>query len=366
MTIACLLACACGTGGRSCRAPAGGGDASAEGASSFRLVGRFDGTRFSWSGSTVRARFLGPSLVMRLRVPAAEKSTPYTVRIDDGAPFTVDATPDRERYPLAGDLDPARPHEVTIVREAEAFAGVHELLGLDLGPGGSFLPDRPRALRIEIVGDSITCGFGVTGEPPCGFSFATERASAAYGARLGSALDADVTTLCWSGRGVLRNYDGTARETMPELFELAVPTEPKARWDFGKGAPADVVVIALGTNDFQGGGGQPLDLDAFEAAYERFARRVREVYPAALLLLTTSPMLHHVATPSGQGLADDLLRGRLEHVVARRTAAGDRAIELVQVPDDAPHWGCGGHPDAAMNVRIADRLTAVIRSRLHR
>ncbi len=358
LTSLALLACA---GGRSCQAPRG------EAASSYRLVGRFDGARFSWSGSTIRARFRGPSLAMRLRVPASEEGSPYTVRVDDGAPLTLAIRPERERYEVATNLDPARDHEVTITREAEAFAGIHELLGLDLGPGGAFLPDKPRPLRIEIIGDSITCGFGVTGDgPECAFSFDTERASAAYGAKLGAALDADVTTVCWSGRGVLRNYDGSTSDTMPALFELAIPTPETARWDFGKAPKPDVVIVALGTNDFQGGGGQPLDLVAFEDAYERFAGRLREVYPAALVLLSTSPMLRHQPSPAGQGLADDLLRARLEHVVARRTAAGDRAIELVPVPNEAAHWGCGFHPDAEMNGRIADRLGAVIRSRLPR
>ena len=359
VTIASLALLACTRG--SCRSPR------EEPTSSYRLVGRFDGARFSWSGSTIRARFRGPSVAVRLRVPPGGERFPYTAVVDDGPPVTLAVGADRERYDVATGLDPAREHLVTITREAEAFAGVHELLGVDLAPGGAFLPDKPRPRRIEIVGDSITCGFGVTGNGPgCDFSFATERSSAAYGATLGAALDADVTTVCWSGRGVLRNYDGSTTDTMPALFELAIPTPEKVRWDLAKAPKPDVLIVALGTNDFQGGAGKPLDLEAFEAAYETFARRLREVYPAAFLLLSTSPMLRHQPTPSGQGLADDLLRTRLEHVVARRTSAGDHAIELVQVPNEATHWGCGFHPDAEMNGRIAERLAGVIRSRLPR
>ena len=303
---------------------------------------------------------------MRLRVAALDKTIPYTVRVDDRPATTVDVSADRERYEVATGLDPALPHEVSIVREAEAFAGVHELLGVDLGPGGRFLPDPPRSMRIEILGDSISCGYGVLGEAPsCPFTFGTERASAAYGALLGRMLDADVTTVCWSGRGVFRNYDGSTTGTMPELFELAIPTPPMAPWPFKTPAP-DVVIVALGTNDFLGGAGRPLDLVAFEDAYTRLAKRVREAYPKALLLVTTSPMLGRDPSPSGPGPVDELARTRLEHVVARRAAEGDARIELVPLPNEAPHWGCDGHPDAAMNVRIADRLAPRIRSGLHR
>jgi lysophospholipase L1-like esterase len=304
---------------------------------------------------------------MRLRVAPGAPTTPYTVQLDDRPPTTIDVSEDRERYELAAGLDPSQPHRITIVREAEAFAGIHELLGLDLGGGGSFLPDKPPPLRIEIIGDSITCGYGITGDGPrCPFSFGTERASAAYGARLGRMLDADVTTVCWSGKGVLRNYDGSTTDTMPELFELAIPTGPTARWSFANAKPADVVIVALGTNDFFGGGGRPLDLVAFEDAYVKLTRRVREVYPAALVFVTTSPMLKHEPAPSAPGPVDEVARTRLEHVVARRIAEGDGKIELVPLPNEAPHWGCDWHPDAAMNAQIADRLAPLIRSGLHR
>jgi lysophospholipase L1-like esterase len=233
--------------------------------------------------------------------------------------------------------------------------------------GGRLLPPRRRALRIEVVGDSISCGYGVLGaDAHCGFSYATERASEAYGARLGRALDADVTTVCWSGRGVIRNYDGSTTGTMPELFELALPAAPPVPWSFAAAPPPDAVVINLGTNDFLGGNGQPLDLAAFEDAYVRFARRVREVYPRAFVLVTTSPMLHAEPSPSGPGTVRDLAKTRLEHVVARRTAEGDTRIELIRLDDESSHWGCDYHPDSAMNARISARLEPALRAQFHR
>jgi lysophospholipase L1-like esterase len=303
---------------------------------------------------------------MRLRaapIPSAE-ATPYSVSVDGNAGFVLDVSSARERYELASGLDPTQPHEVTVTRESEALAGVHELLGLDLGPGGQLLPPRPRAHRIEVIGDSISCGYGVLGaDAHCRFSFATERASEAYGARLGRALDADVTTVCWSGRGVIRNYDGSTTGTMPELFEMAVPAPP-VPWSFATAPAPDAVILNLGTNDFLGAEGRPLDLGEFEEAYVRFARRVREVYPRAFLVVTTSPMLHAEPSASGPGTVRDLARARLERVVARRIEEGDRRLELIRLDDEASHWGCDYHPDSAMNARIAERLEASLRAHL--
>jgi lysophospholipase L1-like esterase len=298
---------------------------------------------------------------MRLRTTLAEP-TAYAVRVDDRPPSTLDVSSARERYDLASGLDPATPHVVRVMREAEAFAGVHELLDVELGPGGRLLPPRAPSLRIEVVGDSITCGYGVLGESErCPFSYATERASAAYGARLGKALDADVTTVCWSGRGVLRNYDGSTIGTMPELYELAIPADPPAPWSFAAAPRADAVVIGLGTNDFLGGAGRPLDLDAFEEAFVRFLGRVRDREPNAFVFVTTSPMLK--AEP-----VQELARARLQRVVTRRSEAGDHRIELVVLDGDATaqNHGCDSHPNADDNARIAARLEQVIRARLPR
>jgi lysophospholipase L1-like esterase len=366
------MACACGGRARGC----GGPPARVESDSSeaaVRLIGRFDlapatstAARFAWSGSSFQVRFSGTSVAMRLRaapLPSAE-AMPYSVSVDGRAPFVIDVSSARERYELASGLDPAQPHEVIVTRESEALAGVHELLGVDLGPGGKLLRPRLRAHRIEVIGDSISCGYGILGaDAHCPFTFATERASEAYGARLGRALDADVTTVCWSGRGVIRNYDGSTTGTMPELFELAVPAPP-VPWSFAAASAPDAVILNLGTNDFLGGGGRALDLAAFEEAYLRFARRVREAYPRAFLVVTTSPMLHAEPSPSGPGTVRDLARERLEHVVARRIQQGDTRLELIRLDDEASHWGCDYHPDTAMNARIAARLEGTLRAHL--
>lgn len=406
-----LLACACGARAPGCSSPPPppaplevsvpaevaatvppvADAAPAPSAPTVRLIGRFEpppsgglatgAARFAWSGSAIEVRFTGPSLAMRLHaappaphtvvidgkpVTMDERSTAYAVEVDDRPPFTVDVSAARESYELATGLDPAQPHRVRVTREAEAFAGVHELLGIDLGPGGGFLPAVPRPLRIEVVGDSISCGYGVAGaSKACPFSYRTERASLAYPARVGRALDADVTTVCWSGRGVLRNYDGSTTGTMPELHAMTLPEPPGARWDFAAAPAPDAVILNLGTNDFLGGAGKPLDRRGFEDAYTGFTRRLRELYPSAWIFVTTSPMLHgEQPSPAGPGNVDALARTALEHVVARRTRDGDRRIELIILPTDAPDWGCDGHPNAAMNARIADRIVPVVAARL--
>ncbi|MBX3190075.1 MAG: hypothetical protein KF819_23820 [Labilithrix sp.] len=363
ISISACGARACG-GGAAPPAPAA--------APEIRFVGRFDhgdgGSRFAWSGSTIEARFVAKSIAMRLRAaplePHAvvvdekpvllhEKTTTYTVRVDDRPPVAIQVSHERASYELATGLDDGKPHDIAISRDAEAFAGVHEFLGLDLPPGGVFLPPRSRARRVEIVGDSISCGYGVLGaDARCPFTYETERASLAYPALAGRALDADVTTLCWSGRGVLRNYDGSTEETMPVLFERTIPTPPGVPWAFRAPAP-DAVIVALGTNDFAGGKGEPLDVPAFEATYVRFAARIREVYRDAWIFVATSPML-------GPGVA----RASLDRVVARRAEAGDRRITLLELEHQGSRVGCDAHPNAEMHRILARQVEQALRAKL--
>jgi lysophospholipase L1-like esterase len=155
---------------------------------------------------------------------------------------------------------------------------------------------------------------------------------------------------------------------MPELYELAVPTDPPVPWSFATAPRADALVVNLGTNDFLGGAGRPLDLAAFEEAFVRFLRRARDREPTAFILVTTSPMLTAEPSPSGPGTVQELARARLERVVARRTEEGDRRIELVPLDGDATarNQGCDSHPNTEDNGRIAARLERVLRARLHR
>lgn len=350
-----------------------------------RLVGRFDrsspaGPRFAWSGSTVEARFRGRSIAVRLRTaPLAphavrqsgepvwleEKTQTYAVTLDGRlvAPLSVGGAV--ERYVLVEGLEPRAVHEVAITRDVEALAGVHQLLGFEV-TGGELLAPRERAHAIEVVGDSIACGYGLLGaDATCPFTFATERASLAYPAIVGRELDVDVMTVCWSGRGVSRNFDGSTSRTMPDLFELALPEGEGegVRFDFAAAREPDVVIVALGTNDFLGGR-EALDVASFEAGYLRFLARVRAVRPRAWLLVAESPMLPPEELDSRPGDVRALAGASLARIVGARRSAGDVRVELLPMPYQGARVGCDHHPNAAVHRDLARLLSSAIRPKL--
>lgn len=347
---AALLACACG-------APAPSGKPLPENALRAplpRFIGRADARQLLWSGSGIEARFAGSGIAMRLHVgpvPAAraDESPLYTVRIDDGPPATIPVRPGEGRYVLGERLDPARPHTVVVTRETEALAGAHALLGLELVPGGELLPlpkEREARREIEIIGDSITCGYGILGaDASCRFSFATERATEAYGALAARALDVDVATVCWSGRGVYRNYDEPDEPTMPQLWK---PVRPPKRLP-------SAVVVHLGTNDVLAPRA-PFDPKAFEDAYVDFLDRIRDAYAKPLIVVAVSPML--------EGPNRAVATASLERIVARRRSDGDARIAMLAFEEQGKRVGCDAHPDREMHRVMARQLEQALRGNL--
>ncbi len=328
-----------------------GGDATVDAAPppppSIRFVGRVDtsdgkGTRFEWPGVSIHARFTGASVAMDLSDTAA---TEFAVFVDGAEHPKVVASAGRKTYTLASGLS-AGAHEVMVWRRSESTLGLSELFGLTFAPGGALLsPPPPLARRIEIVGDSITCGYGNEGAPGCNFSSDTENNYFAYGSVAARAVNAELSTVAWSGLGMYRNYNdvGPAPKPLPFYYDDALPTTPTA-WDFTRFVP-DVVVINLGTNDSSthGDPGQP-----FVDAYVAFVKHLRTKYPTAWIVCidATTAVTADIAT-----------------VVSTVKAGGDTKIEAFALKGQNGQ-GCDGHPnvasDAVMGASLATELMRVM------
>ena len=313
---------------------------------SVRIVGRADwsdpaGPRFCWSGTTILARFTGSSVAVRLR----DRGNFFEVTLDGKRRPVLAATGERETYPLASGLA-AGPHELALHRRTEASVGETQFLGLVLDPDGALLPPpAPAERRLEFIGDSITCGYGV--EAPnqyVGFSPATENHQAAFAALTARALGAEAISVAYSGKGVLRNYDGGTEEPMPVLYERVLLTSP-VPWDFGAWIP-QAVIINLGANDFGQGDPGP----AFGDAYRRFLKQVRGHHREALLLCALGPVMS----------SEQMRRARGYLMPA---VQADPRASFLEFPhqDGSLGYGSDWHPSKGTQRTLADRLVPELR-----
>jgi lysophospholipase L1-like esterase len=312
-----------------------------------RIVGRVDesdpaGPRFSWPGTRILARFQGTSVAIRLRDPGSR----FDVYLD-GQPLPVlRAQAGRERYQLAADLAPGA-HELILHRRTEASFGETQLLGLDLD-GALLAPPPPAARRLEFIGDSITCGWGL--EAPDRFTPASadnENHARTFAALTAAALDADAITVAWSGKGLCRNYAGDSADTIPVLHDRTLAARPQPRWDFTRFVP-HAVIINLGSNDFAGGDPGR----AFGDAYQTLLRTLRAHYPDAFLLAALGPVM-----------PEDQVRRARAYLEATIAILGDPRLAYLEFPhqDGSLGYGSDWHPSGATQARMATQLTAEVR-----
>ena len=311
-------------------------------------VGRYDDTepgamRMGWSGAGFVVRFDGTGV----SVDMDDSAYHYTVVLDGVVQPRFDTTPGRQIYAIATDL-PSAEHTVEFYRRTEGNFGPTAVY--DVVPDGELLAPPPVTRRMEVIGDSISAGYGNEGEAPCSFSSQTENHYLTYGAVAARAVGAEVHTVAWSGKGVIYNYGDGVDEPLPEIYDRTVATEG-ASWGF-EWQP-DVVVINLGTNDFSTDNDPSQEL--FTSSYVAFLEHLRSVYPNAFLL---------AVAPSLFGPEVPVVEGYLLDVVAQRQAAGDPDVAYANINVEWIGSGCDGHPNVVTHAGMADRLVQELQEHL--
>ena len=184
----------------------------------------------------------------------------YAIYVN-GVRVVDDRLNEAERTVTVLDTEEATEAIVTIVKLSEAAMSTMRISRIGI-EGEKIAPTPDKPMMIEVVGDSITCGYGVEDEDrDHHFSTATEDVTKAYSYGLVNMLDADYSLVSVSGWGIISGYsdDGETRRTdqmLPPYYEkLGYSDEnldgvkpQEVDWDFGRRQP-DLVVINLGTND---------------------------------------------------------------------------------------------------------------------
>lgn len=320
-----------------------------------RLIGRYDGCkpggpRMSWSGSGFVARFSGTGLSVTL--DGGELI--FTTLVDGVVTTDLVTGSGKATYVLAAGLRSGE-HTLELYRQGEPSFGPSVLHGVSVTDGELLPPPAAATRRIEMVGDSITAGYGNEGtSPACPFSAETENHYLTYGAIMARALGADLSTVAWSGKGVVSNYGGNRVSPMPQLYERAEPGDEHSVWDFSLWQP-HAVVVNLGTNDYSTDN-DPSD-NEFVSAYAQLLTNIRARYPEASIICTLGPLL----------LGTDLEKAEanIAAAVQKRKAAGDTGVlfQPLRVANVEP--GCDWHPGLLTHRLMAEALEPVMRSALN-
>jgi len=344
-----------GAGGAGAGGSGGGPTATGLVAAGVRWFGRVDVAnaaqpRFAWSGTGFVARFTGTALAASLNNTGAFIFKPVV----DGTPRpTFTTTPGTASYNLATGLA-AGEHTVQLYRQTEGGQGNSQLMSLTVTGGALMTPPAGPGKLIEVIGDSISVGYGTLGTLVDSDCYPTESHWDAFPSFAARALGAEVSTIGASGRGIYRNYGGDMTDTMPKVYDRILTGAATPAWPFQ--IQPQAVVINLGTNDISNNKGDPGT--PFRDAYTGLVQNVRAKNPNAYIICTNGPLL------SGTELST--IQGHIRAVVQARNAAGDARVSYFEgiQPQTSDKAACQYHPNAAEQEIVGNLLAAEIRAKL--
>lgn len=340
-------------------APDGGSEAGVEGAG-VRWIGRVDlsgtaGPEFAWSGTGFTATVSGTSISVTLNTSGSTDPVYFQPVIDGMAAPRFSVVEGTQTVALASNLADGD-HTVELYRETEGRYGVTTFEGFVDGTLKA-APAFPGRL-IEVVGDSITAGYGDLGSEQhpnygpdpdggCTFSTLTESAYVTYGAVAARMLGADVSLIAVSGWGVYEDNTDDTSNVLPAVYADTLGLQTMPVWPFQPEPQA--VVINLGTNDFAMG--DPGQMQ-FEGAYSAFVATIRGKYPDAWIFCAVGPLLY------GTGLT--MATTYIEDVVNDAQMAGDTKVQYLDFGEQNTSLGtgCQYHPNVAEHQAMANTLVS--------
>lgn len=319
------------------------------------------------SGTGAEFEFTGDKLSVVLKGSAAEADNAARVGIFVDGNRESDVCLDAAEKTVDISGKGSTPVTVRIVKLSECLSSCCEIVSVD-AHGGSIKKTDDKQRRIEFIGDSITCGYGVDdADLSHGFSTATEDCTKSYAYKTAQLLDADHSLVSFSGYGVVSGYTPTGDRASDKLvmpyydkygfsesggFGTKKPSE--IQWDFSRFKP-DVIVVYLGTNDSSYTVYQQGRDKEYTAEYIGLLKTVRSKNPDAKIICTLGTM-------------GTLLVPAMHEAVSQYSAqTGDNNIATLDLPlQDTQKDGCviQSHPSAVTHDKAASLLSDKIRSEM--
>ena len=139
----------------------------------------------------------------------------YAVLID-GEIIADEIMTDKTRTIELFSGEASRTATVKVIHLSEANQGAVGVTGIkvDSDSPSPVVPTPEKDLRIEFIGDSITCAYGVEGASQNeSFKTTTENFMKSYAYLTAQKLDADYSAVCYSGHGIISGYTSGDKNT---------------------------------------------------------------------------------------------------------------------------------------------------------
>lgn len=256
-------------------------------------------------------------------------------------------------------------HVLRLIKLSENSRGKLGLLELETDGTITKAPQEKKPY-MEIVGDSITCGFGNEAKDnDMEFRTGEENGWMTYGAIAARALGCDFGMVSESGISAIQPENPMFPiHTMDEIYHLTDELFDRKRgveaqsFDFAA-HPNDIVVLNLGTNDctpirFCPEIGQVDGMEAhFHKKYKDFIAHIRQCNgPKTFIACTLGSMDYFLW---------EHIRAAVEEYKAETGDKNICAFKLRPINVMTEGFGAAGHPSLKSNLRMGQELTAYLR-----
>ena len=257
-----------------------------------------------------------------------------------------------------------RDAEIRLIKLSESTSSLLALREIETD--GQIEPLPEKKMKMEFIGDSITCGYGVEGKSEAEtFTTGTENAEKGFAVLTAEALNADAVLTCFSGHGIISGYTDDPQvpneEDLVSIYyekegrnDRCLPSGKKIQdyeRDFSRFRP-EYIVLNLGTNDLSWCGTDTARGKLFAANYTAFLKTVRKYNPGARILCTLGAM--------GTTL-NDMMRQAAETYCLE---TGDRLVRVLAVEEQnaaRDGYGADYHPNETTQRLLAGKVTDAIR-----
>lgn len=254
---------------------------------------------------------------------------------------------------------------VRIVKLSECLWSCCVIVSID-AHGGKVQRCVQTERKIEFIGDSMTCGYGVDDPDAAhGFSTRSQDCTKGFAVKTAELLCAQYSLVAFSGYGVVSGYTNQGSKepdtTVAKYYEKYGFTEStgfngqapdELDWDFSRFIP-DVVVINLGTNDLSYTGESAARRREFIQGYVRLLKQVRSKNSKARLICALGTM--------GTALNDEMIKAVRQY----SEQTGDRnidAVRLKQQNTEVDGVTVDFHPSEKTYIKIAKQLSEKIKA----
>jgi hypothetical protein len=318
---------------------------------------------FAYSGCNINFKTNSKSLVLFLNDYSSDAQSNY-IRVQINQKDTVlQLFSSIKKYDLSK-LTTDIESFVQIFKLTEASVGKVEFEGVKMDENSELLPCNLPQHKIVWIGNSVSCGYGnevsvygpPKGNPNTGFHSKNQNNYTAWGSVASRICKAKAIHLCFSGKGLYRNFDGSTMLLMHQFIQKAIPQEDIDIIPSTVMAP--IYVIHAGTNDFGFEGANPnnkVDSALFISGLHNVFNIIQSWNPLAHVVVVSSNMVSDFFPKNGHKRLKSYLNSAIKNYPNSLLKFHFLELALQNEP-----YGENWHPSALEHQNMAKQIVPLL------